>query len=237
MITDLQLDIAALILGHEPLGKVTVDTISVTGDAQVTTVLEKLNKSLSGLRKRNGAAGIGIIIPLPSFRVKNQDAPGPQGAIEVSVQVLENTLVNAGSSGTGLTAFDVAAEVMSMLHLYSLDGIHTLYCAEDGIQPLAISSADNLSADVAYEVLFSQHVAIRPIVRSAGVTATVSLTELILTAPGADEIRYTLDGTLPTADNGTVFAAPLPPLANGQTLRAVSLTDGRMQSPIFQLKN
>jgi PKD repeat protein len=102
---------------------------------------------------------------------------------------------------TGLTS--------GITYLYRIRAINTV-----GNSPYALASGTTWSTVVAPTALYS----------SLGQTGAAQTVRLFTPTPGAS-IRYTLDGSAPTATTGLLYTGPVT-LAPGQTLRSQAFLDG-----------
>ena len=86
---------------------------------------------------RNGAAGIGILVEMPSFEMSpNISGPGPQTVLVVSVLVVECPPINlTPQSGTGTDAEAVSQLVLTLLHQWLIEGEGELYPDSSPISP------------------------------------------------------------------------------------------------------
>lgn len=218
----LQLDITAYLQALGDCEYVPVNVISATRDAEVTETLQILDKALSGLNPRGGKAGLGILVPLPSFIPAKGDGPGPSGKVIISVQVIENTLVNNGDAGVGVSCFDLAFAVCSALHRLTLNGVNTIYASPtDGVRPLRLT--DDISGDVAFEAVMEMQVNVRPRGRAVQPTISVAAGSITLACSNAEsELWYSIDGSLPTPGNGELYTVPFAAPPSGTVVRALA---------------
>lgn len=172
-------------------------------------------KVLAALQTRktgeNDKRGLVIVVLRPDVVEAESNLPGPVMELKLELQVIEQVMYNRDPvAGVNVTANQAAVQALAALHLRGL-GNRLIYAKKDPIKSLPVTQG-HLSRSV---VLFSRSegiVAERP-VPPAGRTNLDGL--LVLSHPFLDtpeagkEVRYTADGSFPTADNSTLYTAPI----------------------------
>jgi hypothetical protein len=216
-----QLDVAARLRACLALRDITIQEMRPRSEAEALGIADAVNNALAGLQTDTTRAGLTILVPVPEFKVREPNLPAPFGDVIVQVQILENTLINEGENGSGLSAEGAAIEVMRALHHCLLRPNALLY--GDKIEALDID--DSWSADLAVGVWCKMaggfdpapqcHV---PLIENSGGNITVTTT-----TSGA-ACLVTLDGSYPHAGNSAAIpvSAPFPTPASGTVIRAVA---------------
>lgn len=183
--------------------------------------------ALGTLNAKSGLAGALAVVLMPTLEPDSPDAPGPRYRVVLSVQVIEQPLINLGDSGTGQTAEQLAERVRQLLHHASFGRGGSW--AFSGMDPL-----EQGEGKISYAVKFS---------RLAGdasgdrlVPPGLALAAGIVTATHADAVAalwYTLDGSYPWPGNSTatLYTAPVA-LSAPTTLRAAAYRTGYQASSI-----
>lgn len=186
-------------------------------------IRETLNKALMGISKKNGKGGIAIMVMMPDGEVPNQDSPGPQVDLILTVRIVEQPTFNEGTNGTHISAEQCALSVLKLLHLWS-PGYGVLQAEKKAIKEGAAPEGS-----IAYDVVLRMHVPMQPrdLVQRPRITRAGSLvTMTCVTADAA--LWWTQDGTLPTPDNGSLYEEPVDVSAmdTGTTIRVCGYKTG-----------
>lgn len=198
--------------------------VTSTSAAKRESVMDQINKSLAGVRKINGRAGLAIIIPRPELKAKEPNLPGPQLSLSVPVQIVENTQVNRGDGGTGLTEEEAALLLLALIgDAWQARPWLTFLAAEDAREDLELD--ERTSGDVGSQVNFQVELAVNPFPRVS--RPEFSLDDdgrLVMTcATEGATIHYTLDESTPWpgGESSAVYEAPLL-IEPGQTILAAA---------------
>lgn len=227
----LQDDITAYLAAAEELFYVPVHAIKTTSEAKVVAILDKLNTSLAGIVKKNGKAGLGVLVPMPSLKNTEESLPGLNGDCIISVQIIENELINAGEGGTGVSAEELGVTIGVLLqHMHFIPG-NPLVTTD--VVPLPLSA--KVSGSIGREVIAKMRFSAEAVTRAAMpmITEEAGLVTLECATAGAD-ILYTTDGTLPVPDNATsaLYSVPFTTPASGTLLRTMASATGKTLSPV-----
>jgi hypothetical protein len=178
--------------------------------------------------KRPGAT---IEVLMPVIKTNLANAPGPVVTLEQRLIVKENPQINLAAGGVGLTAEEIAVEILQTLHLFYLGGIcQALYPAPEAIVPNA-----GFPGLVAYDVILQATFNLTPPARTgcppppteAGLTLT-------FTPPASDPaatIYCTTDGSFPGPGNASSvsYAAPFA-VASGTVIRWAAYAANKLGS-------
>lgn len=203
---------------------------------QRTGVTEKeIQRRLSTVAGRGGKVGACVIVLLPSGGVPDADLPGPRLALTQSFIVLVHPSINEGSTGTGKEPEDIALRVLQLFHHAALGYGSVLVGGPGAIVPN--DSFDGLTGFQINLDTFAGPVALTKVARptiSPSSGAAPQLVTLACATAGAS-IRYTTDGSYPSAQNAnaTVYAAPFN-VAAATTVRAAAEKTGLQQSDVAQ---
>ncbi len=200
--------------------------------AGAVMIREALNKALMGITKKGGKGGIALMVMMPDGEVPNQDSPGPQVDLILTVRIIEQPTFNEGVSGTHISAEQCALSVLKLLHLWSL-GYGVLQAEKKAIKEGAAPEGS-----IGYDVVLRMHVPMQPrdlVLRPRLTLADSTLTMACATAGAA--IWYTQDGTLPTPANGALYenAVNVSALASGTVIRAIAYKTGQSASDVTQI--
>ena len=199
-------------------------------------VTEKDIERLLNVQKgRGGKVGACVLVLIPGADAIDPDLPGPRLGLVQSFVVLVHPTINAGSTGTGKDAEDIAERVLQLFHQ-----VHFGYGAVLVGGQAAIQVNDTFDGLVGQQVNLETYggpialakVAV-PAITASATTAPATVTITCATAGAA--IRYTTDGSLPTPTNGTDYTAPFAQ-ATAATIRATATKLGALQSDTRQLK-
>lgn len=118
----LQTDVESLLLGVEsacaedaPLQYAAVSMVRPRTDKEALDIRTRLDKMMGGLVGRQGKAGISIIVGMPEIGRVEPNVRAIKGTVTLTVEVIENVMVNMGDKGTGRGAEDFALAVAEVL--------------------------------------------------------------------------------------------------------------------------
>lgn len=231
LLTRAKNDIYLRLLGDELLGDVPV-LIDDEHDMEAREVVTRGPGNY-----RNGRTGACIVVAaLGSPSLSTGETPMPIMDIAVDIECLEDVLVNAGASGTGVDAGEMVARVVQSLHGCHFDdrfsglrldergGIAELWTERAGLR--------------GYRARFvATGGAFRTLPTCALVLASVDDGAMTLTcATDGATIRYTTDGSYPGAANPSalVYEEPIP-VSPGDVIRAGAEKTGCNASKIVLL--
>lgn len=187
---------------------------------------------------RGGKVGTCVVVEMPVVRVDSPNAPGPSTIVEQSFLVLEHPEMNAGTTGSGLSAEQLAVDCLQLFHHFMPFGTsQVMTAADDAIVP--DFTFKNL---VGYRVTVSTLIALRrrakvqlPTISPVTGAAPLQITLACPTSGAA--IWYTVDNTYPSSANvpaSTLYTVPFT-LATAATLRVGAEKSGLQPSDIAQL--
>lgn len=182
-------------------------------------------QALSIFNDRGGKIGACVVVLMPTLTNDAPDSPGPRSLVRMSVQVIDQPVVNLATGGTGKSASQIAERVRQILHLFATGRGATYTFA--GQDPVPVDQGKN-----SYNVSFTRLCADCPPRKVAAVAISLSSpsvpsTATLSTATAGAVIRYTLDGSYPGSANAAALVYSTPVLVStAATLRAAAeLTD------------
>lgn len=231
ILTNSQEDSYRRILAHAALV-----TVAVVKEERGVTATE-VQKILSARTARGGKVGLCIFVQRPIF-VPGADDASMLGQVVQAFTVLEHPTLNAGDLGTGLSAEEVALELLQLFQGTPIGAnSRQAWSAYPGGSVVPDDSFDGFNG---YETRMQSFIGIPrdercglPLIspdEGAG-TQTVTLS----TATAGASIYYTLDGTYPYSGNATavLYSAPFVPGA-GKRLRCAAFKTGLQQSGVAE---
>jgi len=233
MITDftqLQDDLLQVLLSSDTLANVNIVSY------YKLRLQEEINYSAVCLTPRNGRAGCGVVIEVPTFEVNSPNVTGPIGDIVHSLVVVEEPTMNhEPTNGTLLTAYQVAQILLDVLHQWSNGGSGQVYAAARAIadEPAFQPGLLALRVQVKQKEVRAQ----TPRCAQPIVSETTGFVTLACATPGAT-MYYTLDGTAPAPSNpgAQKYVAPFQ-TQSGQTIRYAAWAAGFNGSSWGYLQN
>ena len=178
--------------------------------------------------KRPGAT---VEVLMPVIKTNLVNAPGPVVTLEQRLIVKENPAINLAAGGAGLTAEQIAVQILQTLHQFYLGGIcQALYPAPEAIVPNR-----TFPGLVAYDVIVQATFNLTPPARTAcPLPPTENSLVLTFAPPGGDPsatIFYTTDGSFPGPGNlsATSYAVPFA-VAGGTVIRWAAYASGKLGS-------
>lgn len=223
LLADLQRDILGRLESCPEFHHVCLQVLSTNGEKGTASVRDQIENALTGITLTNGKCGLGAVIVIPEVVVEDnmRGVPGPQIALNCTVQVMENDLFNRGDQGTGITAESLAFTVLSLLHLWQPGGGIMLLAAREAIQPA--EAAEDLSATNCYAVNLTAPMATQPAAKVNAPSLDVAAGVLTLSGVIGAEHWFTLDGTFPRpmAPTAQLYTATVS-VPSGALIRAAS---------------
>jgi hypothetical protein len=149
------------------------------------------------------------------------------------------TPANGFSGSVALSASGLPAGATASFSLASIStsGTSVLTIATSSSTPAGSSTitvsglSSSLSANTSVSLSVTQPVAAAPTFSPAGGTYTSAQSVTISSATSAASIRYTLDGTTPTATTGTLYSGPVT-ISSTTTLKAIAFASGYTDSAV-----
>lgn len=182
-------------------------------------------QALSVFNDRGGKIGACVVVLMPTLTGDSPDAPGPRSTVRMTVQVIDQPIVNLEAGGTGKSASQIAERVRKILHMFSTGRSATYTFAAQ--EPIPVEAGRN-----SYGVAFTRLCTDCPPRKVATVAISLSSpsvpsTATLTTATAGAAIRYTLDGSFPGSANTAALLYSTPFIINAAaTLRtAAELTD------------
>lgn len=228
----IQHDLANRLRARSSLRQFLIQDLRPRSEGEATQIVDTINQALSTISNAGITSGIAILVPLAGFDVKRPNNPSPLGEITISVQVLENIMINMGGQGSGQSAEAVALEVLCAGHHLQLRDNCTMYAGS--MKPLDVDG-QTWSADIAYEVEFTleggfarpPECSIPQITQSGGNLS-------IATSTAGASIYVTTDGSFPWAGNPSAapVSGPFAVPGSGTVIRAVAVKPGLEDSSV-----
>jgi hypothetical protein len=214
----LQADILAVLANTPALAGAQV-IAEDSGDME-SEVLRKLGTLTDGPL---GKKGLVIVVNLPEVDTAEGNLPGPPVRISLSIQVIEQPVINRDTtSGTGIRSSVAAIRTLAALHLRSLANA-LLVAGEKPITAVRGMKKGFLGHTV---TLGLQYRGIEPATKVQQVAATWTQDDTLTlsTATAAAIIYTTTDGSYPTPSNLAArrYTAPIANLAVGTRVRAAA---------------
>lgn len=185
-------------------------------------------------KQRNGKAGCGILVEMPTGEVKKPNVPGPELTLVCSFLVVEQPMINLNpTTGTQMTAEEALQNVLDIFHQWQVDDMGAFYAAPKPFEPV-----DATPGTVAYRVRFTLASPKQPTVRLTQPSIAENALEITL-ANSADNpdaaIYYTTDGSYPAKTEvnpgSTLYTVPFT-VNSGDTIRWAAYRDGNTQSDV-----
>ena len=200
---------------------------------------------------RQGRAGCGVVVEMPSFEVLHPGVPGPVGNLVLSFVVVEEPNLNLEpATGTGLSAETVAQFILDSSHQWEIGGVGVMSAVKEAIRGLwrtedvrgmvgqsslreVVWDAQRYHGLVAYRVKLQMQAAGVPLPRVATPIAQASGAVITLSCAteGAD-IYYTLDAGFPGPGNEGAVKYQGPFAATGARLRYAAYQAGWLRSHV-----
>lgn len=174
--------------------------------AQVTVLKQRdgvvesdIEVALGTLNTRAGKLGACVVVLMPDLEPKQENVSPPESDLFQPLQVIESPLVNWGDDGTKLSAEQIAARLRRLFHRFYDGSVGTWYLAGD--VPVSRNGGQ-----VSRVVRFRRHHQDEALPKVLAPTISIEGSELPYTvtlscATEGATIRYTFDGSLPTAAN------------------------------------
>jgi hypothetical protein len=219
ILTNLQNDLAGYMLQCSNL-----DHLNIVVD-DMGTIDSTAQKAVSTAKSRGGSQGIAAIILRPTVSNAGGELPGPQLMGLITIQMIENVLVNRSGRGSNILPDDMSFRILNVLHRLQI-GNKTVYSEANPVRPLPAPAGF-----VSYEIKLRYPLYNQPILKTNPAIidddgGTVTLTSTTALA----EFKYSLDGSYPSVTYTAPFAA-----STGDLVRAVATSPDLTPSFISEL--
>lgn len=230
LLETLQADVVAILKNCPELADANVIPEDA-GDME-KTIMQKLGTLTGGGLSKPGLV---IVVLLPEITDAETNLPGPPVAVTITLQVIEQPLINRGTGGTGIRSSVAALRALAALHLRGL-GHCALHAGPDAVKPLQIKPGF-LSHVVKLAIAYS---GLTPPAKCGQVSATWDnfAAALVLScATVGAAIYYTDDGTYPAPNppDSTIYTGPITGLADGTVVRAAAYLAATLPGDLTQV--
>lgn len=232
---DLHDDVASLLESLPELADIYLVRSRTVDANAVTQIEDEIERALSGLQATaSGKSGLAVIVMLPEIVLaeENRGTPGPACFnLELMLRIVENRLINEGSSGSKITATRCAAMLLQTLHHRTFKNGKALRANRNATEEDTIEGITYLN--VRFTMTDGLPVAdkvLNPTMTNSGGNITLAC------ATSGAAIYYTTDGTLPTADNGTLYATPFTTPTAGTLIRVMATKTAHLPSNVSELQ-
>jgi hypothetical protein len=216
LLEDLQNAAAARILGDQFLGEIVVlkEQYSSTTDAaggvtEVEDIEVKILNALGTLNEKNNKLGAVAVVMMPAVENANANLTGLSAELVLRVRYIVNPLFNNGEHGYKKSEGQLALRGGALFQGWSpLDGLNPFSYARNPIESI---NNDLPPGNNGYEVEHRMRWGVSSGEKVARPTVNVAAGEATITcATAGAAIRYTLDGSAPSAGNAAalVYADP-----------------------------
>lgn len=232
----IQADFTARLRSRRQLRGLHIQDLRPRSEAESTLIVDGVNQALAGMVTNGVFAGLSLLVPLPTFEVNRKNNTDAFGDVIVTVQVLENVMINEGPNGSRISCEGAAILAMMAGHHFQLR--QSMTSVADEMRPLEVDKQD-WNADIAWQVQF--RVACGFVQEAACPVPQVSFEDYTLTVSTSQAggvIYLTLDGSLPWSGNPAATAlqsgAALD-VTSGAVVRAVTTHPELNDSSAFYL--
>lgn len=230
ILEELQDAAVARILGDEFLGELPVlkEQASTTSDGDGNVISEvddievKVLNALATLNEKNGKSGACAVVMMPTVEAANPNIPGLSAELVLRVRYIVNPLFNNAATGFLKSEGQLALRGAVLFQHWSINGgVNPFAYAKEPVQPI---NGDLPPGNNGYEVEHRMRWGVnsgdkvnRPLIAVAAGFATITCS-----TSGA-AIRYTLDGTAPSAGNPAAldYSAPVA-VSSGDAIKAAA---------------
>ena len=156
-------------------------------------IASEIDKSLVCMTTRNGKIGAGVLVEMPTLTVDKPNVEGPIYEVDISLLCMEQPTINLNStSGTCMSAEELAQNCLDIFHLLVIDGVGQLRAA-----PIAIQPATEFPGMVAYRAHMSVMNPRGQTARAGYCTIVFATGQATITCSTGDEVWFTTDGSYP----------------------------------------
>jgi len=219
LLTDLQNDLAGYMLQCS-----TLDHLNIVVD-DMGSIDSKAEKAVKTVKSRGGTQGIAALILRPTVSTSNGNLPGPQSEANITIQLVENVLVNRSVRGSKILSDDMSFRILSALHHLAL-GNHVVYAEASAIRPLPVPEGF-----VSYEIRLKSPL-YNPCVEKTRqpVIDNDAGTVAITSATPSNSLYYSIDGSYPSE----VYTVPFS-VSSSDLVRAIATSPDLLPSSISEL--
>ena len=219
ILTNLQNDLKGYMLQCTNLDHLNI----ITDD--LGTIESTAEKAVKTYKSRGGSQGIAALILRPTVAAANANLPGPQSQAIITIQMVENVLVNRSGRGSNIMPDDMSFRILSSLH-HLLLGNKMIYAEPVPIRPLPMPEGF-----VSYEIRLKTDLYNETIERTSQPVMTNDVGTITLTSvtPSAS-FKYSLDGSYPSLTYTAPFAT-----SSGDLVRAIATSASLNPSSITEL--
>ena len=161
---------------------------------------------------RNGCAGIGIVVEMPTYLMSNNlSGPGPQTELLVTLLVVECPPINlVQGAGTGTDAESVADLLLTLLHQWLIEGQGEIYPQSAPIAPANDCPLGTLGYRVSVKMQHSSPSILRVTQPSITIDGSFNVTLTELSGLPGVQIYFTVDQSPPCSSNpnARLYAGP-----------------------------
>lgn len=233
----LQKDLSARMLSCPDFDHVDVSEQDATGAKKISSLRDRINRVLGGLKKTKGRAGLAVLVMKPVVRVEKneQGLPGPQMNVHCVLQFLECHEINRGAKGTGISAENLGFTALALTHLWQSRPSTLFMAAETAMEPAEVD--EEMAADIAYQVNLTTPLPTTPLNKCETPTVIVHEGMATIFAKAGERAFYTLsEDALPWQGEPTAVAYGEPfAVTSGQIIRAASYSDTAVGSDVFEI--
>lgn len=189
-----------------------------------------IDVALSTLNEEGGKIGACVVVIMPELQPDASQSPSARYFVRIAIQVIvQPLLADDVTSGVGKVAEQLAERIRQICHFRSHGRANQFMF--DGMEPINVEAGKT-----SYGINFKRKGGDNQVVKVASpgigsVAATLPATgwDVTVNVPAGATGYYTLDGTLPTAINGTAYVAPFNVPA-AATVKAAAVQAGFQQS-------
>ena len=219
ILTNLQNDLAGYMLQCSNL-----DDLNIVVD-DMGTIESTAEKAVKTVKSRNGTQGIAALILRPTVSTANANLPGPQSEAIITIQMVENVLVNRSGRGSGILPDDMSFRILSSLHRLVL-GNKAVFAEPIPVRPLPMPAGF-----VSYEIRLRVPLYNEPLERTRAAEIDNDGGTITLTSETpSSSFNYSIDGSYPSL----VYTVPFTPAA-GVLVRAIATSASLLPSSISEL--
>lgn len=230
-----QEDFAARLKSCPDFRHVDIQVQTGTGEKNVKALRDSLNRAIGGIRKTHGKSGLAVLVMLPvmKLRADNQSVPGPQMTLTLPIQILENSTINRGDKGTGISSEELAFTILGLGHLWQPDQATLFFAEETPMEPL--ETDEEMAADLAYQVNLAAPMGVEPLEKNQTPRLILHEGHCTLIGMPGQTLFYTLDGSLPWEGNKCAkpYDAPFA-VTPGQRIRAAAYSENAVGSDAWE---
>lgn len=174
---------------------------------QSAQIEEQIKSALAGLEKKNGKAGLAVVVMLPDVEGESVNSAAPAMKLIAKVRIIENRMTNEGAEGTGVTSSKLSTHVLQVLNRRSFRGRNALY---PDLKRM-INEAPLPNDERCHEVTLIQTVSPEMLGKVTAPTISEDGGQIALACVTAGaSIYYTLDGSFPGSGNASAILYEAP---------------------------